>query len=307
MRPLLAQVDRLQRLAVFDAAARSGTFTAAAAELSTSQPAVTRQIRELELALGVTLFNRSANRATLSDAGQRLALAIDNGFTTIERSVAELWEPDPMFVVAAPPGFAQQLIVPALDRLHDSMPDVDIRLWLYDRDDDLDAGNFDIAVRIGTGGWPGVDDIELFPERVIPVATETLAEELGLHAQSTPTEVLAAPLLHMEADGRTWMSWEHWLETFGLSLTPGRRRVIHNSYPIVIQQALAGRGIALGWRSIVEQLLDDRLLVTVGPEVASEQSYRLTWPSNTSNPELLRVATTWALDLTSVAGPPADS
>jgi LysR family glycine cleavage system transcriptional activator len=285
---------------VFDAAARTGSFTAAAVELSTSQPAITRQIRELERALGLTLFHRTANRSTLTDAGQALADSIDTGFSGIERRLAELLDPDPMFVLAAPPGFAQQLIVPVLDGLHDALPDVDIRLWLYDRDDELDTGTYDAAIRVGTGSWAGVDDIELFPERVIPVATQALADEIGLSGNSTPSEVLAAPLLHMEADGRPWMSWALWLDAFGLALAPGRRRAIHNSYPIVIQRALAGRGVALGWRYVVDQLLDDGLLIPVGPEVASDRSYRLTWPQNRSGDEPLRLATDWIVETTGV-------
>lgn len=303
MRPIVAHVDRLQRLAVFDAAARAGSFTAAAAELATSQPAVTRQIRELERALGITLFHRTANRSTLTDAGRAFAESIDTGFSVIERSLAELQDPDPMFVLAVPPGIAQQLIVPVLDGLHDALPDVDIRLWLYDRDDELDAGTYDVAIRVGTGSWPNVDDIELFPERVIPVAAPALADELGLHAKSTPEDVLAAPLLHMEADGRPWMSWAVWLEAFGLTLTPGRRRVIHNSYPIVLQRALAGGGIALGWRNLVDQLLEDGLLVPVGPEVVSDQSYRLTWPTSRSGDERLGLATAWLVEITGVFTP----
>ncbi len=293
MRPIVARVDKLQRLVVFDAAARTGSFTAAARELATSQPAVTRQIRELEHALGITLFHRTANRSTLSDAGRALADAIDVGFVGIERRLDELHDPDPMFVLAAPPGFAQQLIVPVLDSLHEAMPDVDIRLWLYDRDDELDTGTYDAAIRVGTGGWDGVDDIELFAERVVPVAARALAEELHLHAGSTPEDVLAAPLLHMEADGRPWMSWASWLEEFGLVLSPGRRRVVHNSYPIVIQRALAGGGVALGWRHVIDQLLADELLVAVGPEVTTHRSYRWTWPSSRRSDPRLLSTTEW--------------
>jgi LysR family glycine cleavage system transcriptional activator len=55
MRPLVGQIDRLQRLAVFEAAGRRGSFTAAADELGMTQPAVTRQIRALERGLGAEL------------------------------------------------------------------------------------------------------------------------------------------------------------------------------------------------------------------------------------------------------------
>lgn len=303
MRPIVTRVDKLQRLAVFDAAARTGSFTAAAAELSTSQPAVTRQIRELERALDLALFHRSANRSTLTEAGHALAEAVDGGFASIERRLAELQNPDPTFVLASPPGFAQQLIVPVLDGLHDALPDVDIRLWLYDRDAELDTGSYDVAIRVGDVGWTGFDDVELFGERVFPVATKALATELGLDAASTPEAVLAAPLLHMEADGRPWMSWAMWLDAFGLALAPGRRRLIHNSYPMVIQRALAGGGVALGWRNVIDQLLDDGLLVAVGPEVASDRSYRLTWPTSHGSDLRLKLATDWIVSTIGATSP----
>lgn len=281
MRAILERVERLHRLAVFDAAARCGSFTAAAAELGATQPGVTRHISGLERSLGVALFERTANRSRLTDAGHLLASAIDTAFVGIERALASLDEPDTTFVLASPPGFAQQLIVPMLDELHDAVnTDVehDIRLWLYDRDVELDSGHADIMVRLGSGHWPGLDSVPLFQERVVPVATRTFAEEHGLHARSTASEVLAAPLLHMDAMGRPWMSWPDWLGTFGLSLSTGGRRVLHNAYPTVVQQALAGRGVALGWRGIIDQYLDDGLLVTVGPEAITDRYYCLAWP-----------------------------
>ena len=186
MRAIVARVDKLQRLAAFDEAARAGSFTAAAAALSISQPAVTRQIRELEPALGLVLFDRTANRSSLTAAGRSLADAVDAGFAAIERRLDDLTDPDPTFVLAAPPGFAQELLVPVLDGLHDVLPDVDLRLWLYDRDDELDTGRYDAAIRVGTGGWAQVDDVALFPERVFPVASRSFAQEWGLDERSSP-------------------------------------------------------------------------------------------------------------------------
>lgn len=268
-------------MAVFDAAARTGSFTAAAAEIATTQPAVTRQIRELEQALGATLFHRTANRSELTDAGRRLADAVDAGFARIERGLLDLLEPRPTFVLAAPPGLAQLVLVPVLDALYEAVGDVDIRLWLYDRDTDLDRGAYDVAIRVGDGSWPGHHDIKLFTERVVPVATRQLADQFGLDEHASAKAVLAAPLLHMEAEGRPWTSWAEWFDDFELSLTPGIRRVVLNSYPAVIQQAVAGRGVALGWRGVVDQLLLDGLLDVVGPEVTTPRAYRVTWSADT--------------------------
>lgn len=289
MRAILEHVERLHRLAVFDAAARCGSFTAAAAELGTTQPGVTRHIIALERSLGVALFERSANRSHLTDAGHLVAGAVDAAFSGIERALASLDEPHTTFVLASPPGFAQQLIVPMLDELHDAVDtdrEYDIRLWLYDRDVELDSGHADVMVRLGSGQWPGLDSVPLFREVVVPVATRTFAEEHGLEAGSTASEVFAAPLLHMDTMGRPWMSWSDWLATFGLSLSSGGRRVLHNAYPALIQQALAGRGVALGWRGIIDQYLDDGLLVAVGPEAITDRYYCLAWPAGRRTPSV---------------------
>ena len=268
MRPIVEHAERLQRLAALDAAARSGSFTAAAAELGSTQPAITRQIRALERSLGFELFERTANRSRLTEAGRLVAAAVDAGFTTMEQTLASVTEHASTFVLASPPGFAQLVMVPVLDELHATL-ESDIRLWLYDRDTELDDGSADAMIRLGTGDWPGLDAVRLFDESVIPVATHAFAEAHRLDAASTAAEVLAAPLLHMDATDRPWMSWSDWLAHFDLTLPP-RRRVVYNAYPAVVQQALAGRGVALGWRGVIDQFLDDGLLVPVGPEVATD-------------------------------------
>ena len=281
MRSIVHRVDRLQRLAVFEAAARLGSFSAAGRELGLAQPAVTRQVRALELALGIELFQRSANRIELTDAGRRLAEGLDAGFGSIEHALDDMARLDDVFVLATPPGFAQQLIVPDLDALQQVLGDRDLRLWLYDRDRELASGRFDAAIRLGAESdeWPGSERHALFPERVVPVATPAFAAEWGLTESSTAAEVLAAPLLHMDANDRPWMSWADWLHTFDLDLTPGRQRVVFNNYPTVLQQAVAGRGVALGWIGLVEEHVADGLLTIVGPAVSSDRSYYVTWPS----------------------------
>jgi LysR family transcriptional regulator, glycine cleavage system transcriptional activator len=303
MRALTARVDRLQRLAVFEAAARLGSFNAAADELKLSQPSVTRQIRAFERSLGLQLFQRSSNRSSLTDAGRQLQAAVDTGFTAIETTLVGLTTPSDVVVLASPPGFAQQLIVPALDSFHDVLPDRDLRLWIYDRDDELIGGNFDLAVRVGADDWQGFETIRLFAESVVPVTSPGLADSLALDSRSAPHEILAAPLLHMDAEGRPWLSWADWLSAFDQELPTGLRRVVLNNYPTVLQQAVAGRGIALGWRGIVDALVSDGLLVEVGPDLTSDRHYCVSWPrpaiGHVVNRDLdaTHRATAWLVDL----------
>lgn len=278
-RPLVSSVDRLQRLAVFDAAARTGSFSAAGRELGLAQPAVTRQIQALEQSLGIELFVRHTNRSTLSGPGHTLAAAVDNAFTSLEHAITDISDIDDIFVLAMPPGFAQQLVVPRLDSLQQALGDRDLRLWLYDREHELNDSHFDAAVRVSDVAWTGYDATRLFAEQVMPVATPALAAHLGLDEHSSAEDVLAAPLLHMDATDRPWMSWADWLQSFDLALTPGRRRVVVNNYPTALQQALGGRGVTLGWSKLVEDLIADGLLCVVGPTATSNRDYQLTWPT----------------------------
>lgn len=295
MRPLLEHVDRLQGLAVFEAAARLGSFTAAGRELGLSQPAVTRQIRALEHRLGTELFVRTSNKSHLSELGQRLRDHVSAGFDVIEAGLSELAEQAGMFVLAAHPGIAQAWLVPRLDEINLVLGDLDLRLWLFDRDADLVDGSFDAAIRIGEGRFPGLDQRFLFPEVVTPVATPALAEEYGLTEQSTAADVYAAPFVHMDDGDRPWMTWAGWLAQFGITLRRQPARVLFHNYPMVLQRALLGHGVALGWRPLIDDYIDGGALVVVGPEVRSERGYYVTWPAGHPS-AVVEALTSWLVD-----------
>jgi LysR family transcriptional regulator, glycine cleavage system transcriptional activator len=279
VRELIRRLDRLQALAVFEAAARLGSFTAAGHELGLSQPAVTRQIRALERRLGVSLFVRTANRSRLSDPGRNLRDHVATAFDIVEAGLAELDEHTGTFVLAAHPGVAQAWVVPRLDQINEVLGDLDLRLWLFDRDAELADGAFDAAVRVGDGDFSGHDARLLFPEVVVPVAAPAVAREHGLNADSTATDVQRAPLIHMDDGDRPWMTWAGWFDTFDLALTRSPGRVLFHNYPMVLQRALLGHGIALGWRPLIDAYLEGDALEIVGPEVRSDRGYYVTWPA----------------------------
>jgi DNA-binding transcriptional LysR family regulator len=279
MRSVVERVSRLQRLAVFEAAARLGSFTSAASELGMTQPAVTRQIRALERSLGAELFVRTSNRSQLTELGQRLRDHVSSGFDVIEAGLAELSEHAGTFVLAAHPGVAQIWLVPRLDQLNEALGDLDLRLWLFDRDSELADGTFDAAIRVGTGDFPGLDSRLLFPEVVVPVATPALAEQYALTPASTAEEVYRAPFVHMDDGDRPWMTWSGWLANFGMTLRREPGRVLFHNYPMVLQRALTGYGVALGWRPLIDEYVDGGALVVVGPEARSSRGYYVTWPA----------------------------
>ena len=95
------------------------------------------------------------------------------------------------------------------------------------------------------------------------------AVEHGLHAESTPAEIHEVPFINMDDGDAPWMARADWLAAGGVELQRQPGRVLFQNYPMVVQQALIGRGVALGWRGLIDELVDGGALTVVGPEVTS--------------------------------------
>lgn len=267
MHPLLGRVSRLQQLAVFECAARLRSFTAAAGELGMTQPAVSRRIAGLERSTGLELFRRTANRVSLTPAGESLLAAVQAGFDTIDSAVTNSQSAGPTFLLAANPGFAQHWLVPHLEQLRSVIGDADLRLRLFDRDGELANESYDAAIHLAPKAEASPGSHVLFDEIVVPVAAPDLAETRGLRSDADPASLLPVVKLHLDGRDRQWMDWTDWFGAHGVAWSPADEQVSYNNYPLVVNEALAGRGVALAWRGLVDDLLVNGSLVTVGPEV----------------------------------------
>ncbi|MGI9621792.1 MAG: LysR substrate-binding domain-containing protein, partial [Acidimicrobiales bacterium] len=213
------------------------------------------------------LFERSANRVALNAAGEFFLAAVQSGFDTIELALEEMNRTGPTFLLAANPGFAQQWLVPHLDRLQDVLGDADLRLRLFDRDAELTGDAFDAAVHlIPVAGAPATSRT-LFDERVVPVAAPDFAASAELDEHSTPDQLLEIVKLHLDTRDRQWMDWTSWFTANGVDWSPARRRLLYNNHALVMNEAMAGHGVALAWRGLVDPVLETGALVPVGPEV----------------------------------------
>jgi len=266
MRPLLRRVPQLHRLAVFDAVVSAGNFTSAARQLQISQPAVSRHMAALAREVGVELFERSGRSFVLTARGRSLADAVGSSFATLERTFAEFEDRPDALVFAIQPAMATTWVVPLLDQL-ETVADTEIRLRIYERTAELEASEWDMAIVPGTGSWAGWESTMLFREAVRPFAAPSLAAELGLGPDTTPAALATHNLLHIDDDGRPNMTWREWFTEAGDERTPATPRLVYNAYPTVIQEALAGRGIALGWQHLLSDMVERGLLVPVGPIV----------------------------------------
>lgn len=277
MRPLIRRVPQLHRLAVFDAVASAGDFTSAARELQISQPAVSRHMAALATELDVKLFERSGRSFVLTRQGQSLADAVGSAFASLEQVLADFDGLSDAFVFAVQPAMATSWVVPLLDQL-ESVAGAEIRLRIFERRAELDSSEWDLAIVPGTGKWAGWDSTMLFREAVRPFASPSLAKDAGLGPNTSPAELADRNLLHIDDVGRPNMTWKDWFAEAGEPITLAKPRLVYNAYPTIIQEALAGNGIALGWQHLLSDMVERGLLVPVGPIVQRQHGgHHMCW------------------------------
>jgi LysR family glycine cleavage system transcriptional activator len=277
-------VPSLNALAVFEVAGRLGGFSHAARELRISQPAVTRHVRGLEEAVGLTLFDRSHNRARLTEPGLRLWQAVHDGLEDIAAVLRSLKQEggNAPFVVSTHAGFGQQWLMPRLEDLRAALGGRPISLSIVDRASEFDDLVFDIGVRHGHRDRVGPRAIQLAAETVLPVIGASMAEQRPELLHAPAERLVDEPLIHMDEGDRPWMTWFEWFRLVGVKRPPPMAAVRLNHYPLVMAEVLDGTGIGLGWRPLVDGMLQAGILVAVGPEARRpDWGWWLVWGETT--------------------------
>lgn len=278
--PIRDRLPPLQSLAFFEAAARHLNFTAAAQELGTTQPAVSHRVRELEDNLGAALFRRLHRGVALTDEGARLYEAVGESLRAIRAAAAEIRARRTRNVLALVTdfGFAAHWIMPRLPRLREALPELELRITTTQYAFDLRREPADFAIEFGAGLWDGCEAELLFPEIAVPVCSPAF---LAAHGPIREAADLARlPLLHLEAvEPARWVAWDDWFAAQGVGRAPTGRNIRFNDYSFIIQAAMAGQGIALGWRPLVDELLENGLLkVAIDLPIRTARGYFLVSP-----------------------------
>jgi LysR family transcriptional regulator, glycine cleavage system transcriptional activator len=267
----------------FEAVARHRSFTLAAEELCLTQSAVSRQIKTLEATLGLRLFRRLHRTIEATTEGQRLFDSVTRGLDDVSACLADLGASarSPQITVSASVAFAWFWLMPRLERFGTLQPDVDLRVLATDQPVLPGTGEVDVAVLFGTGQWEGLEPRLLFGERVYPVCSPAyLRDHPALHR---PEDLLDQTLLHLEYGKPSLggLDWRTWLLRQGVNGQPVRRGLRFNSYPMVLQAAEAGHGVALGWSYVTDPLLaEGRLICPVDRTLETRDGYYLCTSKN---------------------------
>ena len=282
MTSLKRELPPLNALVTFEAAARLASFTKAAHELHVSQAAVSRQIARLEQQLGTRLFHRGQRRLELTGAGRRLQECVTSGLGEIARGVRRIRMSgdEPPVTLAATIAFATYWLMPRIHAFRERHPAIDVRVLAGDRELDPGVDDVDIAVCYGDEtAPPGQQRALLGAEGIVPVCSPGYRASHPALAESDPAALVDHDLLHL--DPEHWnrlhgvvIDWPVWFEHYGVTLDAGLHGIRLNNYPMLVDALLAGRGIGLGWRPVIDDLLaDGRLVHAVDVEMKTPRGY----------------------------------
>ena len=239
----------LAALKAFDAAARLGSFRVAAEALGLTPSAISHQVKALERALGVTLFQRQGRAVVLSEAGARLAPFIRQGFIAFARGTAAVREGARarQIRVSSLALFSQTVLIPNLAKFTARWPDYDVRIESTPRFVDFDREDVDVAVRVGAKPWPQLKCTELLRIVGLPVASPRYLRKQRIRI---PADLVGARLIHDAAQPRAWSAW---LAAQGIERRDESHDLWFDSAPATLQAAEQHLGVALGVDPLVRR------------------------------------------------------
>ncbi len=227
--------------------------------------AVSQQIRQLEEQVGVQLFVRQGRALSLTEAGRAAAGVTSDAFAGLSHAVALMRQPvrRRSLTVSVAPSFAGKWLAPRLHRFQDQHPGIEVWISADRERADLAGGAADLAVRYGPGGDFTLDETLLLREEVLPVCSPDLLKQARLIER--PSDLVHHTLLHdaspeSDVDGADWPSW---LKTKRVRGVPVRGGVRFNQSALVIDAAVAGRGVALAKRALAQNDLAAGRLVSL--------------------------------------------
>lgn len=236
----LPELPSLVAIQAFEAAARLGSFAAAARELGTSAASVSYHVKRLERQVGFPLFRRLAQRVELTDAGRTIATEASSAFMTLRGSFARAAMVDRNNLrVTALPTFAASWLVPRLGDFRRHQPDIGVSIDASPEVRDLNGGDCDVAIRNGNGDWPGLCAVPLFPALFTPLCAPSL--------QDAASVLPDPPRRHVRLLGRRdW--WLLWLAATGSTWRPKPDDFASNfsTEHLDASAAAVGQGITIG-------------------------------------------------------------
>lgn len=251
----------LNTLIAFECVARYSSFSRAADELNLTQSAISRQIMQLEEMMGCKLFTRTQRQVSLTPRGELFATQIRKSLVDISQATAEVmgWSGLPQVTLACTSAVGSLWLSPRLSALRESLPDLQIRLKISDNFSSLKTSEFDLAIFYLREAPEGFIALPLFDEICYPMCSPEFAKTLPPNLSAG--EMLNQRLLIQDDPQREWTGWRDWFSAQGVEHFAPRLTWRANNYPFLVQSAIQGDGILLGWEGLVQDAINTGQLV----------------------------------------------
>jgi DNA-binding transcriptional LysR family regulator len=262
--------DRIELLQTFLRIVESGSLSAAAQRMDTTQPTVSRRLKALEQYFGVKLLQRSTHAIKLTPDGERcfaLARSLVDEWQSMDEAIRGVQdEPTGTLKVLVPHAFGQAQLVEPLVRYLRAYPQVRVEWLLHDRRPDFVAEGIDCSVQVGTVVDPAVIAVRLFEvPRIVVGAPGLVAEREPALA---PAQLQAWPWLALQTYYRDRVVLHRSPQgaTESFDITP---RMSTDSLYALRTAAVAGLGIGIVSAWLVEDDLREGRLIHLVPDWAA--------------------------------------
>lgn len=239
---MMENLRHLRALQAFDETATHSSLTKAADVLNVTHGAISRQIKLLELHLGVTLFHRRPNGVELTKAGERLHQSTRGAFSALQLGVMEVkrLHHRQSITVSLSTSLALKWLVPLLSSFQHEHPGIALLLDTNDAFADFDTSEVDVALRFGEPGWDGLYHEQIRKEELVVVTAPSLVENTQLPMRAN--DIADLPLLHDAFN----VGWESWAAQVGLNADRiNSQRIKYVDSAVLLEAAIDGQGVAL--------------------------------------------------------------
>lgn len=288
----------LNSLVAFSSAAKHLSFTRASEELHVTQGAISRQVRHLEDYLEQALFIREKRSLRLTAIGQQYYAHVQPALSMIASATSQVLESttDNQITIVTSNAMATFWLLPRISEFQALYPQVDLRILAVDSIASLESTEFDIALFYCRKPPQQFKATALFSEVVYPVCSPAyLANNPQIQAGDA---LLEGTLLSLEIDEECF-SWKELFSACHKEYRPEAYRQLKiNNYPLIIQSALNGQGLALAWSNLVDEYLDSGLLVRpIEAQVTTKSQFYMLEPAVTSNRQGVNDFKQWLLSI----------
>jgi LysR family transcriptional regulator, glycine cleavage system transcriptional activator len=255
MTNILRRLPQPRALVVFESAGRLLNFSETGRGLGMSQAAVSKQIQSLEARLGAKLFVRSNRGLKLTAPGRKLHQAVSFGLGHISDAMEEVrsHSKEGRVTITTTIALASVWLMPRIAKFRADHPATDLRVIATDAVLDLAAEGIDVGLRYGLGQWNGAVARKLFEIELFPVCSPAFLASAP--AIRDLPDLLKATLLHVDEPNSKDADWSVWFRAVGLSRGAPSGGLRFNNYPLLVQAAVNGQGIALGWGHLIDDFI----------------------------------------------------